>query len=118
MSHKTVPLFCLLLLVTACGGILGDRTASGEAGGQSKGKGRTASGLVEGKDYVVLERFRILDEMGFDRPVEAMSVLVPRGWRTQGGVRWRGINECRVRLSPGRCNRHLPTGRSMSRYFP
>ncbi len=98
MSRLSASFICLLILSTACGGILGNRTASGEAGGQSRGRdgrGRTASGLVEGKDYVVLERVRILDEMGFDRPVEAMSVLVPRGWRTESGVRWKGINECR-----------------------
>lgn len=33
--------------------------------------------------------------MGFDRPVEAMSVLLPRGWRHESGVRWKGVGECR-----------------------
>jgi hypothetical protein len=98
MSRTPAPFICLLVLATACGGLLGDRSASGLADGESgdgNGQRRTASGLVEGKDYVVLERVRLLDEMGFDRPVEAMSVLVPRGWRTEGGVRWKGVNECR-----------------------
>ena len=113
MTHKTLLLFCVLLLATACGGILGNRTASGEAEGQTRGnqgRGRSASGLVEGKDYVVLERFRILDEMGFDRPVEAMSVLVPRGWRTQGGVRWKGINECRGEIVTWQMQSTSPDG--------
>ena len=113
MTHKTALLSCLLLLVTACGGILGDRTASGDAGGQAKGgqgRGRTSSGLVEGKDYVVLERVRILDEMGFDRPVEAMSVLVPRGWRTESGVRWKGVNECRGEIVTWQMTATSPDG--------
>jgi hypothetical protein len=66
--------------------------------------------MVEGKDYLVLERFRILDQMGFDRPVEAMSVLVPRGWRTEGGVRWKGVNECRGEIVTWQMSATAPDG--------
>ena len=76
----------------ADGGRAGESTPANAGGGATR---PTASGLVEGKDYLVLERHRILDEMGFDQPVEAMSVLVPKGWRTQSGVKWRGVGECR-----------------------
>ena len=113
MSPITALLFCLLVLATACGGILGNRIASGEGEGQSgdgNRRGRTASKLVEGKDYVVLERVRLLDEMGFDRPVEAMSVLVPRGWRTEGGVRWKGVNECRGEIVTWQMSATSPDG--------
>lgn len=51
--------------------------------------------LTEGTDYVVLERRRFLDEQGFDRPVEAFSVLCPMSWRSEGGVQWKGIGGCR-----------------------
>lgn len=98
MSRISAPFICLLVLATACGGILGDRTASGRVEGQpgdGEGQRRTASGLVEGRDYLVLQRVRFLDENGFGRPIEAMSLLVPRGWRTEGGVRWKSVNECR-----------------------
>ena len=54
--------------------------------------------MVEGKDYLVLERVRLLDSMGFDRPVEAMSILAPRGWKTEGGVTWKGIGGCRAEI--------------------
>jgi hypothetical protein len=81
--HRLLSGFCVLsVLSAACG------SSSGSSPG---GSGR----FQEGKDYVVLERVRLLDEMGFDRPVEAMSVLAPRGWRTEGGVTWRGVQECR-----------------------
>lgn len=74
----------------------GSTNATGDAAPAARRlAGGRASGLVEGKDYLVLERVRILDEMGFDRPVEAMSVLIPKGWRTQTGVRWNSVNGCR-----------------------
>lgn len=63
--------------------------------GQSAGGPATQPAFVEGKDYTVLERQRFLDEMRFDRPVEAFSMLFPKGWNIQGAVRWRGVQECR-----------------------
>jgi hypothetical protein len=97
MSRLSAPFICLLVLTTACAGVFGNRTASGLSGGESQGRGpgRTASGLVEGKDYIELQRVRLIDENGFGRPIEAMSYLVPRGWQTDGSVRWKSVNECR-----------------------
>lgn len=106
---KKQPLFLtgvILLfsvLSTACGGLSGAGGTSGQTGSgpvRSEPKNgsasvRTASGMVEGKDYIVLKRVRILDEMGFDKPVEAMSLLAPSDWRVEGGVRWKSVNECR-----------------------
>lgn len=103
MSRKSVLFVCLFVLAIACSGVWGDesrwgQTVFGQVQGRSGNRstaGRTPSGLVEGRDYIVLKRVRILDEMGFDRPVEAMSLLVPSGWRAEGGVRWKSVNECR-----------------------
>ena len=108
MSRKFAPFICLFVIATACGGILGKGVAAVE--GQTRARGRTSSGLVEGKDFIVLERVRILDQMGFDRPVEAMSVLVPRGWQTQGGVRWKGVNECRAEIVTWQMSATSPDG--------
>jgi len=112
MSRMFPLIICLLGIVSACGGLLGDRSASGELEGSGDGDGqrRTSSGLVEGKDYVVLKRVRLLDEMGFDQPVEAMSVLVPNGWRTEGGVRWKGVNECRGEMITWQMSATSPDG--------
>ena len=116
MSRTPAPLTCLILIAVAC--IFGDVSAlgtaasspaQGQAGGGGR-PGRAASNLVEGKDYVVFERVRILDEQGFDRPVEAMSVLVPRGWRTEGGFRWRGVNECRGEIVTWQMTATSPDG--------
>jgi|GEM_PF-3057714 len=95
MSRLLASCAALFVLVTACAGAAADKSDS--LGGVAEGQHarRSASKLVEGEDYVVLERVRILDEMGFDQPVEAMCVLLPRGWKTEGGVRWKSVNECR-----------------------
>lgn len=66
--------------------------------------------FVEGKDYLVLERRRFLDETRFDRPVEAFSMLFPRGWNIQGGVKWRGIQECRGDIVSNQVKATSPDG--------
>lgn len=47
-----------------------------------------AKNFVEGRDYTVWERVRIKDQNGFAQPVEAYSILLPKGWRTKGQVTW------------------------------
>ncbi|HEY9284956.1 MAG TPA: hypothetical protein VIP46_15995 [Pyrinomonadaceae bacterium] len=124
MSRTLAPFLCLALLAIACN--FGDdgapsRNGSGAGAGVSADAGtsrQTASGLVEGKDYVVFERVRILDEQGFDRPVEAMSLLMPRGWRTEGGVRWKSVNECRGEMITWQFSADSPDGQIQYRVLP
>lgn len=124
MSRTPAPLICLVLLAVACN--FGDddappRDTSGAGAGVSADANRsrhTASGLVEGKDYVVFERVRILDEQGFDQPVEAMSLLMPRGWRTEGGVRWKNVNECRGEMITWQFSADSPDGQIQYRVLP
>lgn len=84
---------------------------------------RPAAGFVEGKDYVLLKRVRFQDQMGFDRPVEAFSLLVPSGWKAEGGVKWGPLGGCRGEMinnfvtltSPdGAYSFHALPGRSFS----
>ena len=49
---------------------------------------------AEGRDYVVLERVRFFDDKGYIAPVEAFSLLVPKGWKSDGGVRWKSPLAC------------------------
>lgn len=42
----------------------------------------------EGKDYTLFERVRVLDKVGFSQPVEAFSLLIPKGWKSDGGIIW------------------------------
>ena len=44
--------------------------------------------FIEGKDYTILERVRILDKTGFEKPVESFSLLIPKDWKSNGEVIW------------------------------
>jgi len=87
------PLRWSLLLVTIVFGG-GEQGAAAEPG-KTSGTSARAAAFVAGRDYTVLERRRFLDTMGFDRPVEAFSMLFPQDWTSDGGVRWKGVQECR-----------------------
>ncbi len=116
MFRQTAAIVCLLVLGAACGsgssdGSSVDRSDDGES--TSRSAGTPDGGVVsflEGQDYLVLERVRILDEMGFDRPVEAMSVLVPAGWRTGMGVRWKDVGGCRGEIVTWQMTATSPDG--------
>jgi len=51
---------------------------------------------AQGPDYLHVTRVRFLDRVGFERPVEAYSVLFPKGWKTEGGVQWGNVGGCRA----------------------
>lgn len=89
-----LPFICLLWMVIGCGRLSEIADQSNPSNPSSPS--RRTTGMVSNKDYLVLKRFRILDQNGFDRPVEAGSLLVPDGWRVEGGIRWKGLNECRA----------------------
>jgi hypothetical protein len=91
---------CLVILVAVVSTI----AAQGHAPVQGPSK------MTEGRDYLILERVRVLDTMGFDRPVEAMSLLIPRGWRTEGGVSWQGIRGCRAEVGTYQVSAISPDG--------
>lgn len=76
--------------------LAGQAAPGGSAPGRAVDEPASAPGkFVEGEDYLELERVMFLDSMGFDQPVEAFSVLFPRGWKTEGGVRWLRVDACR-----------------------
>lgn len=80
--------------LTSCSNTPGEALSANEAQASEVGDEQRPV-YTEGKDYVVLERYRFLDEQGFQQPAEAFSVLLPKGWKHTGGVRWKGLNECR-----------------------
>lgn len=84
-----------LVLTVACSNQAGPSTDQVSTDGGAMEDNGQQPRYTEGKDYLVLERVRFLDEMGFDRPVEAFSMLFPKGWKTEGGVQWKSVNACR-----------------------
>lgn len=74
-------------------------------GGASSGKS-----FVEGKDYTIMERVRFMDNQGFEQPAEAFSVLLPKGWKHEGGITWKDMNACRGEMVTGRWSASSPDG--------
>lgn len=59
-----------------------------ETNAKNTGKTTNKNQAVEGKDYTIWKRYRIIDKSAFTQPVEAGSFLVPGHWQVQGGVTW------------------------------
>ncbi|MEO9003606.1 MAG: hypothetical protein ABI288_02665, partial [Ginsengibacter sp.] len=47
-----------------------------------------AQKFIEGMDYTIMERVRVLDKIAFTEPVEAYSILVPKGWKNSSDIWW------------------------------
>jgi hypothetical protein len=77
---------------------------------QTSSAGKNHANWVEGKDYTVLERVRFMDSMGFKQPAEAFSVLIPKGWKHEGGVIWKSLQECRSDMVGARYEISSPDG--------
>ena len=76
---------CILLLTTT--GCNSQQNAPEKSNAASTGK-LNGRAFREGKDYVVFERIRVLDKAGFDKPAEAFSLLLPKGWSHEGEIMW------------------------------
>lgn len=46
------------------------------------------------QDVYQMSQARIMDPSGFDKPMLAATVLIPSGWRAQGGVVWGAHGQC------------------------
>lgn len=90
----------LFAMVIACANGPGSAPRSGSSADAETNL--SATGHIEGKDYVVLERVRFMDGQGFEQPAEAFSILLPKGWKHEGGVVWKGLNECRGEMVSAR----------------
>lgn len=53
-----------------------------------------AAAMIEGKDYVILKRFRLEDKQGFNQPMEVSSFLLPAGWQVSSNLQWDPANKC------------------------
>jgi hypothetical protein len=50
--------------------------------------------MVEGKDYIILKRVRVLDKQGFSQPIEVSSFVLPASWQVNSNVQWNTSNKC------------------------
>jgi hypothetical protein len=96
------------------------RNAGGDAAvsPSAQGDGTPAHRYVEGKDYVVLQRLRVIDPSGFAQPMEAYSILVPRGWKSEGGITWQVGNPCMIEAIRNRVSVISPDRRMALDIYP
>lgn len=50
--------------------------------------------MQEGKDYIILKRFRVEDKQGFSQPIEVSSFVLPAGWQVNSSVQWNPSSKC------------------------
>jgi hypothetical protein len=72
-----------MLQVTSCNSQ--NKTAPGKSNVSNKA---ASAKYAEGKDYTEFARVRVLDKTGFNQPVEAFSLLLPKNWKADGSVIW------------------------------
>jgi hypothetical protein len=79
----------ILLLIICLGCLISCNTTT-----ENKSSTNEPSNMVEGKDYVILKRFRVVDNQGFNQPVEVSSFLLPANWQVNSDVQWNAANKC------------------------
>jgi hypothetical protein len=104
--------FLIPLMIASCGSAGNDASPAKNNDEAPQGGGAAAqqARYEEGRDYVVLERLRVIDPSGFERPMEAYSILVPRGWKSRGGITWQVGNPCMTEVIHNRVTVTSPDG--------
>jgi hypothetical protein len=90
-----------------------------EAGENISGSNaKDKSKMQEGKDYVILKRFRLEDKQGFSQPVEASSFVLPADWKVNGTVQWNGMSKCIPEIVQASLQAASPDGEYELTVFP
>lgn len=79
---------------------------------------RPPAKFIEGTDYIVLERMRVIDPSGFAQPMEAYSILVPKGWKKEGGITWQVGSSCMAESIRNRVTVSSPDGKYALDLYP
>jgi hypothetical protein len=85
------PMKKILLHIICLGSLLSCNTTTTENTSSSTNE---VSNMVEGEDYMILKRFRVVDNQGFNQPVEVSSFLLPANWQVNSDVQWNAANKC------------------------
>jgi hypothetical protein len=105
----TASLFCLLV---SC------NSQSSVENKTGRSKNKSSEDMIEGKDYMILKRFRVTDEYGFNQPVEVSSFVLPASWEVKGGVQWDGRKKCIPEMVQASLQAQSPDGSFELMMFP
>jgi len=119
---RLLSLLPAFLVLVACGNAPGGTSAhADDVGTAASGKGgeqHPSRQFTEGKDYIVLERLRVIDPSGFAAPMEAYSILVPKGWKSTGGITWNVGGSCLAESVRNRVTATSPDGSYALEIYP
>lgn len=85
--RMTLLLTTIALALCGCGKE-GDAQAAGPGGPLAAARGPLPANSVR------VQRVEVMDPSGFEKPVVAMHVFIPVGWKTQGGIVWGNQGPC------------------------
>ena len=60
----------------------------------------------------------MIDPSGFAQPMEAYSILIPKGWKSQGGITWQVGHPCMTEVIRNRVTATSPDGRFELNIYP
>lgn len=107
-----------ILLCFILAGILFSCNAPSAQENKSDGPKENTSQAVEGKDYLLLKRFRVLDSKGFDQPLEVSSFMLPANWKVNSEVEWYPMVKCFPEMVQASVDASSPDGAYELIVFP
>ena len=111
MSKPASIIWSVAFLVAGCGDISGGAAGAADAGAAAGTEG--APGQQGWSKHVVV------DEHGFDRPINAITLDVPPGWQVAGQIRWDGVNgQCSMGGASANVRMTSPDGRRQIDFLP
>jgi hypothetical protein len=110
MCKSFLPVLCVCFLV-ACG-------QTNSTKNNSANQVKTTSNMQEGKDYIILKRFRVEDKEGFAQPIEVSSFLLPASWQVNSNIQWNPSSKCIPEMIQGSINAASPDGEYELQLYP
>jgi hypothetical protein len=79
---------------------------------------KSTTAMVEGKDYIILKRFRLVDKVGFNQPIEVSSFVLPANWQVNSNVQWNVYSKCIPEKIQASINAKSPDGEYELMLYP
>jgi hypothetical protein len=92
-DFKKIPMHKLFIAAGVVS-ILVSCNAQSSQKNKSNNTANKSASMVEGKDYIILKRFRLEDKQGFSQPIEVSSFVLPANWKVNSNVQWNLSSKC------------------------
>jgi hypothetical protein len=110
--YKLFKAVCLVCIISSC------NVQSPQKNKIGLPVNKTTGNMQEGKDYIILKRFRVEDKQGFNQPIEVSSFLLPASWQVNSNVQWNVANKCLPEMIQASINATSPDGEYELMLYP